>query len=44
MTFVYIFFSWLMLMIIWNVYKNRQENKSNKGGQPMKHFNGRFYW
>ncbi len=42
MTFTYIIFTWMILMIIRNIYIGRQENKS-KGGRRM-HYNGRFFW
>ena len=44
MTFVYIIFAWLLVMIAINIYRGMQE-KSNRGGRRMgKHFNGRFFW
>jgi len=35
MTFVYVFFIWLMLMIAWNIYKGKKEKEQmiiNKKG------------
>ena len=45
MVFANIIFSWLVIMIAWNIYEGIIK-KSNKGGKPMKqkHFNGRMYW
>ena len=43
MVFANIIFSWLVIMIAINIYRGIQE-KSNKGGERRKHFNGRMYW
>ena len=46
MTFVYIVFAWLILMIAWNIYKGKKEKEQmtiSKGGMS-KYFNGRFRW
>ena len=46
MVFANIIFSWLVLMIAWNIYKGKKEKKRmtiSKGGMS-KYFNGRFRW
>jgi hypothetical protein len=45
MTFVYVFFIWLVLMIAWNIYKGKKEKEKmtiSKGGM-RKYFKGGEY-
>lgn len=46
MTFVYVFFIWLILMIAWNIYKGKKKKeKMTISKEAMqKYFNGRFKW
>ena len=41
--FLNIIFTWLVIMIAINIYRGIQE-KSEKGGRRMKHFNGKWAW
>uniref|UniRef100_A0A6H2A6Q9 Uncharacterized protein n=1 Tax=viral metagenome TaxID=1070528 RepID=A0A6H2A6Q9_9ZZZZ len=46
MTFVYIIFAWLILMIAYNLYTGRKEKERmtiSKGGMS-KYSNGRYKW
>jgi len=39
MAFVYIVFVWIIAMIIYNIWKSKEEKK-----QPMEQANGRYKW
>ena len=46
MSFVYIVFAWLILMIAWNICRGKKEKEQmtiSKGGMS-KYFNGRYKW
>lgn len=42
--FLNLIFTLFVLRIIKEIWILIKENKSNKGGKPIKHYNGRFHW